>query len=92
MYLRAVLTFVAGATLTIAAAAAAFYFVPYLNWSDQNAPAWVQEIGSIVAILVAVSVAIYQTDAQRARDKAVADADLRGLLLSLRSASRVFNN
>lgn len=85
MYWRAAFTFLAGIALTAAIAALAFYFVPGLDWSDESAPAWVQGIGSIVAILVAISVAIYQTDAQRARDKAVADGELRGLLLSLRS-------
>lgn len=48
-------------------------------------PGWVQAVGSVIAIYVAIIVAIYQTATQKREATDAADAELRGMLLSLRA-------
>ena len=48
-------------------------------------PGWVQAVGSVEAILVAVWVAWQQAESQRRRDEEKERAELRGMLQSLRS-------
>ena len=56
----------------------------YVFRTAKDLAAWVQAIGSIAAILAAIAVAWYQAEVTRERDRQDREADLRGLLLSVR--------
>jgi hypothetical protein len=49
-------------------------------------PAWVQAVGSVLAILVAVAVAAHQSRVQQRRDDARDDAYVRGAVIALEHA------
>lgn len=68
----------------------ATWFIGYycVNWNDLEPAdwaAWVQAIGSVLAILVAVGVAWHQTESQRHRDEKREAGEARAILKCLRA-------
>src|SRR5436853_5799720 len=60
-----------------------------MKWSDPNAPAWVQAIGTIVAVLIAIAVPAWQrhtarTDAETERTREAKER-LERLIAALRA-------
>lgn len=73
---------------TASVSAAAGWFSNYIDWSNANAPAWVQGIGSVVAIFAAVAIANIQNareierrnkEEQNARASRLLSACMHGL-------------
>ncbi|WIY67964.1 hypothetical protein KB221_07495 [Aquidulcibacter paucihalophilus] len=53
---------------------------------DVDWPAWVQAVGSVLAILVAIAVAAHQSRVQQRRDDARDDSYVRGAVIALEHA------
>jgi len=71
--------------LTAILALATFLIGHHLALSRQDWPGWLQAIGSIWAILVAVWVSWQQAEAQRRRDEDAQIAEVKGVIRSLRA-------